>query len=69
MKNKHYQIYARDGNRYDYCEDEERDYYLTYHKDDDVLVVTTNTGTPNPPIIEVARFFRPTRYVIELIEE
>lgn len=69
MKNKHYQIYARDGERYDFCEGDERDYFIEYDRENDVLVVTTNTGERAAPIMEVARFFQPIRYVVDLIDD
>jgi hypothetical protein len=68
-KFKHIQVYARDGERYDYVEDAETDYHVEFHKEEDVLVVTEmDFGNKGPAKKEMV-YFQPVRYYVELLDD
>ena len=69
MRGIHHQIYARDGVRYDYADDETTSYYVTYNKDRDVLEVTRNTDNKENPVEQVAEFYGAVRYLMEPIHD
>ena len=56
-------VYDRENERFDFCDDEENEFYFQYDKDADTL--TVRHWTPEvkdmPPIVQV--FFYPRRYV------
>lgn len=60
-----YSIYDRNGDRFDYCEDETTSYWLTYNKESDTIHVECNTGEKTNPVKLVAVYFKPSRYVVE----
>jgi hypothetical protein len=58
-----YSVYDRDGERFDFCEDKDNEFYLMYDKESDTLSVRhwTPEVTGMAPIVQV--FFSPRRYV------
>ena len=58
-----YSVYDRDGERFDFCEDKDNEFYLMYEKESDTLSVRhwTPEVTGMAPIVQV--FFFPRRYV------
>jgi hypothetical protein len=58
-----YSVYDRDGERFDFCEDKDNEFYLMYEKESDTLSVRhwTPEVTGMAPIVQV--FFSPRRYV------
>ena len=58
-----YSVYDRDGERFDFCEDKDNEFYLMYDKESDTLSVRhwTPEVTGMSPIVQV--FFSPRRYV------
>ena len=58
-----YSVYDRDGERFDFCEDKDNEFYLMYDKESDTLTVRhwTPEVTGMAPIVQV--FFSPRRYV------
>jgi hypothetical protein len=58
-----YSVYDRDGERFDFCEDKDNEFYLMYEKESDTLTVRhwTPEVTGMAPIVQV--FFSPRRYV------
>lgn len=58
-----YSVYDRDGERFDFCEDKDNEFYLMYEKESDTLSVRhwTPEVTGMAPIVQV--FFPPRRYV------
>ena len=58
-----YSVYDRDGERFDFCEDKDNEFYLMYEKEFDTLSVRhwTPEVTGMAPIVQV--FFSPRRYV------
>ena len=58
-----YSVYDREGERFDFCEDKDNEFYLMYEKESDTLSVRhwTPEVTGMAPIVQV--FFSPRRYV------
>ena len=58
-----YSVYDRNGERFDFCEDKDNEFYLMYEKESDTLSVRhwTPEVTGMAPIVQV--FFSPRRYV------
>ena len=58
-----YSVYDRDGERFDFCEDKDNEFYLMYEKESDTLSVRhwTPEVTGMAPIVQV--FFSGRRYV------
>ena len=58
-----YSVYDRDGERFDFCEDKDNEFYLMYEKESDTLSVRhwTPEVTGMAPIVQV--FFSPRIYV------
>ena len=58
-----YSVYDRDGERFDFCEDQYNEFHLEYDKESDTLSVRhwTPEVTGMAPIVQV--FFSPRRYV------
>lgn len=58
-------IYDRNGERFDYCDDEDHEHYIEYLRDSDMLVVrqwcSERPHDGEPPII--AEFFQPVRCI------
>ena len=59
-------VYDRNGERWDFCDDEDHEHYVEYLRDSDTLVVRQWCGERQakgepPPII--AEFFQPVRCV------
>lgn len=62
-------IYGRDGERFDFCDDEEHEHYVEYDKDSDTLQVRQwsrdrQPCSGTPPVI--ATFYMPRRYMRDL---
>jgi hypothetical protein len=64
-----YSVYDRDGERFDFCEDKDNEFYLMYEKESDTLSVRhwTPEVTGMAPIVQV--FFSPRRYVKDWTHE
>ena len=60
-----YSVYDREGERFDFCEDKDNEFYLMYEKESDTLSVRhwTPEVTGMAPIVQV--FFSPRRYVMD----
>ena len=58
-----YSVYDRDGEQFDFCEDQYNEFHLEYDKESDTLSVRhwTPEVTGMAPIVQV--FFSPRRYV------
>jgi len=58
-----YSVYDREGERFDFCEDKDNEFYLMYDKESDTLSVRhwTPEVTGMAPIVQ--EFFSPRRYV------
>ena len=58
-------IYDRNGERWDFCDDEDHEHYVEYLRDSDTLIVrqwsSERQDKGEPPII--AQFFEPTRCI------
>ena len=69
LKFKYIQVYARNGERYDYVEDAETDYHLEFNKEKDVLVVTEMDFGHKGPAKKEMFYFQPVRYYVELLDD
>ena len=61
--NAMHSVYDRENERFDFCDDEENEFYFQYDKEADTLSVShwTPDVKDSPPIVPV--FFYPRRYV------
>lgn len=62
-------IYERNGERFDFCDDEDHEHYVEYDKESDTLVVrqwSRERHKPGAPAEIIATFYAPRRYVRDL---
>lgn len=59
-------IYDRNGERFDYCDDEDNEYYVVYDKEMDTLIVSQwnrERQVAGGPHVDIATYYSPRRCV------
>ena len=65
-----HRVFDRNNDLFEFAENDYNSYFFEYDRDDDVLIVTTNSGNSKfPDPVEVTRFYKPTRMIVEYLDE
>jgi hypothetical protein len=65
-----HRVFDRNNDLFEFAENDHNSYWFEYDKDDDVLIVTTNSNSSEfPDPVEVTRFYKPTRMIVEYLDE